>query len=262
MKNCKFSLKRFGALARKHYTENGKLYLYMLAAVTLFIIASVWYVYVADGNPYDRNNGKDIYNNMVLHQLSSYIIVVLSCMIANITMKGFRSKESVIAYYTIPASQNEKFLFCLLNSVTLSVGFYFIILVSLSQLLPLVTPEGVFYSLPINIKYLVSGIVFINACCILANTIASRRISLNVAYMLLGASLTAFISLPVMLFRDILHRFKVPSIVYDLKSTIIVGDSSLHFPSSVLDVSDWVVFVAYSVIFYVVAYFKFKERRF
>ena len=106
---CTFSLRRLGLVAHKHYAENRTSYLY--GALALLGLLGLCAMLSLTGN--------------VKHIASFEAVNVMIACVAPIAVAKLSLHDSMmtgkqIGYYTLPATDGEKFLFALLNTLVLS----------------------------------------------------------------------------------------------------------------------------------------------
>lgn len=133
--NNKFSFRRLWLLARKHYSENRRPYLVGLAcyAIVIFICFWCWL-----GGEYE--------DNFLLEMAFLWSSILIPITVSKISFGDSMKRGSRQIYYTLPATQGEKFLFALLNTLIMSAAAIVVCEVSAS-LLHTAIPErpGIFY---------------------------------------------------------------------------------------------------------------------
>lgn len=107
-----FSLRRLWMLARKHYIENGRTYLFLLATM---VIALVGVSLVALIN-------KDEFGAFEFVMLLPEVIVPL--LVAKLSMSGYYITKRQLTSFTLPATHSEKYLFAVLNTTIITVVSY------------------------------------------------------------------------------------------------------------------------------------------
>lgn len=109
--NKSFSLRRLWLLARKHYSENRRHYLVGVACYALVLFVCFW-----------SWLGGEYENDVVLEMAFLWSAMVMPILVAQISFADSMKRGSRQMHYTLPATQGEKFLFALLNTLVVSAA--------------------------------------------------------------------------------------------------------------------------------------------
>lgn len=117
MKNI-FDFKRFGLLARRHYTANWKFYLFnLLGIVCLFAIA--FYFGVKSFESQNESSSRGIVGTICFMGYFAQVFIWVSR-----SMKGYVGRFTQVAEMMLPSSAVEKYLFAWLNSFVVGTLLY------------------------------------------------------------------------------------------------------------------------------------------
>ena len=107
--NNTFSFRRLWLLARKHYSENRRPYLIGVAcyAFVLFICFWCWL-------------GGEVEDDFLMEFAFMWSAIFIPVVVAKINFSDSMKRGSSQIYYSLPATEGEKFLFALLNTLVVS----------------------------------------------------------------------------------------------------------------------------------------------
>ncbi len=133
-----FSIKRFAIYAKKHYVENCRFYLLLVAITALYLFLSFVkfnFFNDSDGSSLNIGNITNSFNRSI-----RYVYFILIWAIAQRSSTWIHKKTTSLNHYLLPISTFEKFVFVVLNS---TLGVYLIANVVLA--IPLAELAECFY---------------------------------------------------------------------------------------------------------------------
>lgn len=257
--NTTFSLRRFGLLVRKHYTENRQDYLIVAGIYTLFLAYALWGCL--------RGN----YPSPDAMEVCAIFAFIMTPIIS--AKKSFfpyiRTAEQVGAF-TLPATMGEKFLFGILNPILLTALAVSLFEVPASiihdhaaDFIPHWSNEnaviGMWFA---GLAPIFEIAILFYATAVLACTMAHKG---NVAkpMFLIWAVLILVHAFPVLLLPmgdgSSVAELNVPFFTSLFESSLTVGGTHLEFETERLfPLAHWHTYVLPAMLV-VAAWFKFKE---
>lgn len=256
--NNRFSFRRFWLLARKHYTENRQNYLIIAGIYALLLAYGIWACLRGD------YPSLDAFEVMVIF---AFIVTPILSAKMNFTPYVYTGKQ--MEGFTLPATQGEKFLFAVLNTILLTALAVTFIEVPASILHSHIdfapdwsngsTLVGVWFS---GLAPLVEVSLIFFSTAVLACTMAHKG---NVAkpMFLIWAVLILIHAFPVLLLPAgdgaSVAQLNVPFFTALFESSLTVGGTQLEFETAPLfSLAHWHTFVLPTMLV-VAAWFKFKE---
>ncbi len=256
--NDNFSITRFGALLRKHYSENYKLYLIGVSGMALLLCTAY---YVLKFNKFSAEA-------MVIPQ--TLILCISGVVMAMSDMRVFRNKLLSPISNTLPVSTHERFALVWLNSAVICP------LVMIALTLPVHALFATFYNdEPVNVfafcKYSVWGlmvywaasaeVIFAGATRIKNHFIACvvSKMVIWLPVVVFMASLAFYVSSALPETVELDGFFSLLDIYFrdapvELTVTYSVGSAAAEFILSK-------IFIIISVLIWLSAYFRFVKRQ-
>ncbi|MEG1622457.1 MAG: hypothetical protein RR330_03685 [Alistipes sp.] len=249
MFNNTISLRRIALYARKHYTENSRSYLTLLLLIFLSLLFLLW-----AGSPF-------IDFVAILYVITGIAWIQRTC-------GNFYKPLQAIQAYTFPVSQAEKYLFCWFNSlIVFSLVFLLlfgiVIAISHIQFLRFFPITNVFSH--INFKSLLFYFAFIHALALFSCSWTKK--SPAKGYFLLFALATIYLIIDFFIRRLMPYSdgfvwvssgFDPHAMIHVIGTNAILSYDIVPFPYA-----EYMIFsvtAVATVVFWVVGYFKFKER--
>ncbi len=256
--NNRFSFRRFWLLARKHYTENRQNYLVIAGIYALMLAYGIWACL--------RGNypSLDAFEVMVIF---AFIVTPIWSAKMNFTPYVYTGKQ--LGGFTLPATQGEKFLFAVLNTILLTALAVALIEIPASILHSHIdfvpdwsngsTLVGVWFS---GLAPLVEVSLIFFSTAILACTMAHRG-NVGKPMFLIWGVLILIHALPILLLPQgdgtSIAELNVPSFTALFEGELWSGKTLLAFESErLITPALWHTFVLPAILL-VSAWFKFKE---
>lgn len=252
-----FSFRRFGLLARKHYTENRINYFAGLGAYTLFLLLALHGV-LRDSMP-----SLDRFEAIII-----FVTFFAPFILAKINFAPYTHTQRQVEALTLPATKGEKFLFATLNTfVVLAVA-----IVGLEVVASLVAPRcaelNEFAFVRSITGHWFAGLTEILAIApifatsiIFAYTI-SHKGHVGLSLIATWGAIVLLYAIPSLLINGdgiSIATMDFPAFITTLNNHIEVGDTLLECTTEKLVQSRWWNSLIMPAVLLVAAWFKFHE---
>jgi len=265
--NRVFSFNRWLLLVKQHWAENRKRYILSTLAFAGLLIMWFFFVFVVDKNaPASRQ----------MQKITYFILLIAGgCFYASQFFKDLGSKSKAINYFLLPASILEKFLCSLLYTVVIFFIVYTAVFYVVDILM--VNAANAFHPAYQNTSKAVVQNVFSNANPIGGSAyLFALFFALQAAY-LLGSvfferysfvktliSLFVFFLL-IFLLETFLTRSLFPDGVFHrgITSYRVSNEEQeylVELPLSIHQILTWLMLVGFPPFFWIVTYFRMKEK--
>lgn len=254
---CTFSLRRLGLVARKHYAENRTSYLY--DALALLGLLGLCATLSLTGN---------VKHIASFEAMNVCVACIVPFVVAKFSLSDSMMTGKQIGYYTLPATDGEKFLFALLNTLVLSalaVATFEVVASIISDSLP----QGHFHTTALVGRWFESGWVYAQlglfwmSASMLAMSMAQDS---PIKPMVLIIGVLAIINFAPLCIFPPANEIFVQSLDVTRFTSSVAG--TFHYGNSVLDIiarpfgyESWWNDVWLPIILTIAAWFKFRERQ-
>ena len=254
---CTFSLRRLGLVAHKHYAENRTSYLY--GALALLGLLGLCAMLSLTGN---------VKHIASFEAMNVMIACVAPIAVAKLSLHDSMMTGKQIGYYTLPATDGEKFLFALLNTLVLSalaVATFEVVASIISDSIP----QGHFHETALVGRWFEGGWVYAQlglfwmSASMLAMSMAQDS---PIKPMVLIIAILAIINFaPLVIFSSeseiFIQSLDVTRFTSSVAGTFKFGNSVLDFIARPFGYEMWWNDVWLPIILTIAAWFKFRERQ-
>lgn len=257
--NNSFTLRRFAMLWRKHYIESGRLYLLALAGVLVVIAGATLTTF----------HHRDMY---FYEGIALFSAMFFPLLVAKMSFASYYITKQKMTAFTLPATQGEKYLFGVVNTLAVSLAIYGLIEVGASITAQFVEFEdyvaivgvGSWFDTcwdNIRLILLVSSMM-IFACSMSKDSPVKAFGFTCVAFILLGFIPTLLVPTDGSMFLAERPSF-LPMTQAELRTLIYEGDTVFTFTNEVSAgrLVRYVGEVFVPVVMLLAGYFKFREHQ-
>lgn len=246
--NNSFSLRRTLLVARKHYAENFRHYLYGMLAFALVCYLFAWWL----SDPNSKYNFLiKLYPGITAGALLGFLYynAVVCC-------RNYYKSDAMIRNYTLPAAAAEHYLVVWFHTTVVATGLFLLLLGPVALLAPQCEPYAFFRSYPV--------LIFIFA--VQAGALFTRSLARDKA--LRWDLLTAAVALAAYLLYA--HAINIGSDASIVSETIFSSSGVLwrgsestlayRLPMQMSVKAGYSIVALWIPVLWIASYFKFKER--